>query len=114
VDRTPYGVLQHELGHHVDQLLSEQKGSYGGDFSVKLRAATGEARITSYCPNDWEWFAEIFRLFVTNSDLLRELRPRTYEQIRQQYKPVRDTPWRHVLRDAPPRNIIAAERKIAA
>jgi hypothetical protein len=114
VDRTPHGVIQHELGHHVDHVRSKIKGAYGGDFSVNLRQWTGEDKITNYCPNDWEWFAEIFRLFVTNSDLLRELRPRTYQQLRELFKPVVDEPWRQVLKDAPPRNILAAERKIAA
>lgn len=114
VDRTPYGVIQHELGHHVDYTLSDDKGAYGGDFSVKLRRLTGEDRITSYCPNTWEWFAEIFRLYVTNSDLLRALRPRTHEQLRAIYRPVIDVPWRQVLKDAPERTQRAAENKIAA
>lgn len=114
VDRTPHGVIQHELGHHMDFTMSDVKGAYGGDYSVTLRRATREDKITNYCPNDWEWFAEIFRLFVTNSDLLRELRPRTFDLIRERFKPVVDAPWRQVLKDAPPRNIIAAERKIAA
>jgi len=114
IDRTPHGVVQHELGHHVDWCLSDSKGSYGGDFSQRLRAATGERRITNYCPNDWEWFAEIFRLFVTNSDLLQHLRPRTYNVLRGIYKPVVDAPWRKVLKDAPERTLEMAEKKIHA
>lgn len=112
IDRTPHGVIQHELGHHVDWHLSDSKGAYGGDFSTRLRQATGEQRITSYAPNDWEWFAEIFRLYVTNSDLLRLLRPRTYSVLREIYKPVVDAPWRKVLAKAPQRTIEQAEKKI--
>lgn len=112
VDRTPYGVLQHELGHHVDYHLSEQRGSYFGDFSIRLRASVREEKLTSYCPNDAEWFAELFRLFVTNSDLLRAVRPRTYQALRELYKPVVDRPWREVLKDAPERTLAAAANKI--
>lgn len=39
---------------------------------------SGELPITSYAPNPAEWFAEIFRLFVTNHGLLKQLRPKTY------------------------------------
>lgn len=111
IDRTPHGVVQHELGHHVDFTRSSERGAYGGDFSVRLRQVTQEPKLTGYCPNDWEWFAEIFRLFVTNSDLLKAVRPRTYLELRQLYKPVIDVPWRWVLRDAPPRTIEMASRK---
>lgn len=111
VDRTPYGVVQHELGHHIDYTLSDAKAAYGGDFSAKLREATGERKITNYCPNDMEWFAEIFRLFVTNSDLLCVIRPRTYAVLKEIYRPVVDAPWRVVLEDAPERTIEMAPRK---
>jgi hypothetical protein len=111
IDRTPYGVIQHELGHHVDFTISDQKGAYGGDFSSKLRTLTREERLTNYCPNDWEWFAEIFRLFVTNSDLLREVLPQTYKHLRELYKPVVDAPWAEVLRGAPARTLAQAAKK---
>ena len=110
IDRTPYGVVQHELGHPVDYLRSKVKGAYGGDFSVKLREITGEEKISGYCPNDWEWFAEIFRLYVTNSDLLRIMRPRTYAKLKDIYRPVVDAPWRVVLKSAPERTIEMAAR----
>jgi hypothetical protein len=113
IDRTPYGVMQHELGHHADHTLSYEKGAYGGDFSTKMRIAATEPKLTGYCPNDWEWFAEMFRLFVTNSDLLKAVRPRTYELIKEHFKPVIDKPWRKVLKDAPPRTIEMAARKVA-
>src|SRR5579872_1179671 len=34
VDRTPYGVLAHEIGHHADVTRSKTKRSYYGDFSI--------------------------------------------------------------------------------
>jgi len=113
IDRTPYGVIQHELGHHVDYLMSGAKGSYGGDFSVAMRRDVREPKITNYCPNDWEWFAEIFRLFVTNSDLLRLLRPRAYDAIvTAGFMPVVARPWQEVLRAAPLRTQEQAAKRV--
>lgn len=111
IDRTPYGVIQHELGHHVDWLLSSQRGAYGGDFSVDLRSRSQEKKITNYCPNDWEWFAEIFRLFVTNPDLLMRIRPKVHEELANRFKPVETRSWQEVLAAAPQRTIEMALRK---
>lgn len=111
IDRTPYGVLQHEQGHAVDYLCGSDVGPY---FSVTVRKLAGEERLTNYCPNDAEWFAEMFRLFVTNSDLLRLVRPRTFALLRTYFRPVIDHDWRVVLRDAPDRTIEQALKKIAA
>lgn len=112
VDRTPYGVLQHELGHHVDVQRSTRRGNYYGDFGMRVRAVAGEKPITSYCPNDAEWFAEMFRVFVTNPDLLRLVRPRTHRELRATFTPVFEDTWRERLKDAPARTITAAERHV--
>lgn len=112
VDRTPYGVLAHELGHHLDFHKSLSKGSYFGDFSINLREQTGEKPITTYAPNDAEWFAEIARLYVTNPDLLWLIRPRTYKELRKLFEPVFTDTWRERLKDAPARTIKAVEGKI--
>lgn len=114
VDRTPYGVLQHELGHHVDVTRSTRKGNYHGDFGMRVREVTGEEKITSYCPDDAEWFAEMFRLFVTNPDLLKLLRPRTHRELASCFKPVFDDTWQSRLVGAPDRTIAAAKKKIDA
>lgn len=96
VDRTPFGVIQHELGHHADVCSSlDQTGNplrlrYSGDFSEAQRAASGEPALTGYAPNTAEWFAEIFRLFVTNPDLLSKVRPKTYELLTRRFTPVVD------------------------
>ena len=112
VDRTPYGVLAHELGHHVDRLCSDRKGPYFGDFSIALRKRSFEKEISSYCPNDHEWFAEMFRVFVTNPDLLRLLRPLTYAALLTRFKPVFSDTWRDRMAGAPERTIKAAEDKL--
>jgi len=108
-DRTPYGVIQHELGHHVDEVktgvdIYRNRGAML--FSTEIRKRSGEKRITSYCPNDMEWFAEIFRLFVTNPDLLSKIRPKTYAAlIDSGLKPVVTLDARTMLMvtSAPPR-----------
>lgn len=111
IDRTPYGVLQHELGHHVDRERSAVKGAYGGDFSTQLRAASREPKLTGYCPNDWEWFAEMFRLYVTNPSLLLAMRPATHALIGAAgFQDVEPRSWREVLADAPWRTLEMAER----
>jgi len=110
-DRTPYGILAHEVGHHADRSRSSVKASYFGNYSHDLRTASREAQITSYSPNDAEWFAEIFRLFITNPDLLRRIRPKTYALLRENFEPVETRDWLDVLEGAPPRTIAAAKAK---
>lgn len=112
VDRTPYGVIQHELGHHVDHTLSKIKNSYFGDFSVTIRKLSQEPPLTGYCPNDAEWFAEIFRLFVTNSDLLLMLRPKAHAQLKKYLTPIVVLPWENVLSEAPERTLVSNRNKI--
>lgn len=112
IDRTPYGVIQHELGHHVDYTMSQAKLAYSGDYGQRMRQLSGEPKLTGYCPDDAEWFAEHFRLFITNSDLLRLLRPRLYSYLRQSFQPVIDLPWAVVLKDAPERTQLQAAKKI--
>jgi hypothetical protein len=106
VDRTPYGVHAHELGHYVDDL-------HGGVAS-RVRRASGEERLTSYCPNNQEWFAEMMRLFTTNHTLLRAIRPATHAQlILLGLKPCETRSWRRVLQGAPARTLAIAERRVA-
>lgn len=91
-DRTPFGVLAHELGHHADYrhsgVLGLRRSTYGGEYSGLVRKSSGEPPITSYCPDDGEWFAEVMRVFVTNGELLRLLRPRAYRLLRERWSPV--------------------------
>jgi len=112
-DRTPYGVIAHELGHHADWSRSERKGRYYGDFSIAMRARCAEAPLTSYCPNDAEWFAEMFRLFVTNPDLLHQLRPRTFRDLLGMgFVPVFNDPWYARLAGAPERTVQSIINKL--
>lgn len=88
-DRTPYGVIAHELGHYVDEYLTIRAAESKGLTSLKgvewissrVVRLSKEKSITSYDPNDSEIFAEWFRLFITNPGLLRLIRPGVYREI---------------------------------
>jgi hypothetical protein len=112
-DREPYGVVGHEIGHHIDWTASDVKGSYYGDYSIKLRASSAEKPLTSYCPNDAEWFAEMARLFITNPCLLQALRPKTYELLLQRWIPLDHGDWLTALgTNVPPRVIRVLRNKV--
>jgi hypothetical protein len=112
-DLTPYGVICHEFGHHVDHVL-------GGARGISKRKAwneviNNEEEISGYEPNCMEAFAEAFRLFLTNPGLLKEGRPERWEYFTETLKltPPHSSSWKTVLKHAHPRIISAAERWIA-
>jgi hypothetical protein len=112
VDHTPYGVLAHELGHHVDR--AHGSGIRPGSRSHLWPASTGEAPLTGYCPDNNEWFAEHFRLFVTNPNLLAAVRPRVFALMKENWSVFAESRrWEDVLNGAD-RQIKAAHNKIRA
>jgi len=106
IDREPFGVLAHELGHHVDLCIGKVKDRYSSEVSGMLRRASGEQPLTGYCPNDAEWFAEMMRLFITNSQLLKVVRPTTYSLFLERWNPVSKKPWLDVLGSNCPARVI--------
>lgn len=113
IDRTPYGVLQHELGHHVDHSVKPYEHGWWGTWSAEVRVKTAEAPISGYGHNeDHEWFAEMFRLFVTNPHLMKKVRPETYREIHAVFTPVEHRPWEEVLAGAPERTQILAHTRV--
>lgn len=106
-DRTIYGVIPHEFGHYIDDLKSK-KSLYSSHVYSKSR----EKAITSYAPNTQEWFAEMFRLFLTNPDLLKLIRPKTYEILSDDFQVVESRKFKSVLKefDAPERVYVRLER----
>lgn len=105
-DRTPFGVLCHELGHHCDLLRGQRKGAYFSDYSNSLYQESLEQPISGYHDNYAEWFAEMFRVFVTSHDLLKRLRPKTYQLLRRDWKPVSANNWQQELGEKVPLRIL--------
>jgi hypothetical protein len=94
-------------------LASVERFRYSGDYSRNLMKLSGEDPITSYAPNHAEWFAEIFRLFVTNHALLKLLRPKAYSLIVQKWKPISSPDWVEALgTDVPSRILLNLRKKI--
>lgn len=111
-DREPFGVLCHELGHHCDWQTGQTKYTYASEYSTIVQQDSGEQPITSYAPNPSEWFAEMFRLFVTNPVLLEQIRPNTYFQLTRRWKPLPSKGWRNELgSDVPPKIVKTLRNK---
>lgn len=119
-DRTPYGVIAHELAHHVDYHRAsspQHRGAYYSNYSSSCYQESQEKPLTSYLPvyaTNAEWFAEIYRLFITNHALLRLLRPVIYARlIRDNHIPVSLDDWQAELSPStPPHIIINLQKKI--
>jgi hypothetical protein len=105
-DRTPYGVVAHELGHHLDWWAGREKGRYWSDYGASVMASSGEPPLTSYAPNPAEWFAEVARLFVTNPALLSHVRPRAYRVLLDRWVPVGPDEWRDGLLPGVPDRVV--------
>ncbi len=71
-DRTPVGVVAHEIGHHID---------YETGFPSRSMPRSG--KVSSYEPNHLEAWAETMRLFILNPDLLRTISPDRYKYVRE-------------------------------
>jgi hypothetical protein len=103
IDRTPYGVMQHELGHHVD--FQRSPGCRSPHFSFRIHEMSKEPPLTGYLGTGFnrltyymEWFAENFRLFVTNPHLCAQLRPKFYAaMLAEKFVPVVEKCWEDVF-----------------
>lgn len=76
VNRTPQGVVTHEFGHYLQDVLKISTRTLTKQYNK-----INEKPISSYAPNSSEWFAEIIKLFTTNPDLLKLGRPKTYNWL---------------------------------
>jgi hypothetical protein len=124
VDRTPYGVLQHELGHHVDTLKTGEVTTQDlmeKLYSRKIFLQSKEQPLAKYLGTDtraptffMEWFAENFRLYVTNPNLSLKVRPKFFMALWSDgIYPVIEKPWEEVLKEngAPERNFEQIRKK---
>lgn len=111
IDREPFGVICHELAHacdvHRGQVKHITTGKYWSEYSKAIQETTREPKLTNYCPNHAEWFAEIFRVFITNPNLLKLLRPKTYNLlIDDGWKPVVKRDWKEAMGTNVPDRVI--------
>lgn len=111
-DMTAPGILAHELGHYVKDIIDQKiDRKHRAVFRKNIQAISEvEPNVSSYEPNADERWAEAFRLFVLNPDLLRVGRPVRYDFfLHLRLRPVNPLPWREVLANAHPKLIKAAE-----
>ncbi len=93
-DRTCFGILMHELAHHV---CGHKKLA-----ANEWRALVTQTRpVTSYEPNPNEAWAETVRIYISNPNLLRLARPRRFEYVAQYLPLLHVASWKDVLRKAP-------------
>lgn len=105
-DRTPFGVVCHEFGHHVDCVLNKTKGM------PKFK----NEKVSGYEPNAQERFAESMKLFLSNPDLLKKTCPKRYEFLTKKLGlvPVVKGTWRQVFKknEMHEKYYVAAEKRI--
>jgi hypothetical protein len=106
-DLTPYGILAHEFGHYISDILGKE---FRKNF-VNIRKIEENVTATDERGLD-EKMAEAARLFITNPDLLKKGRPYRYEIFSRHYTPTVRNRWKTVLKNAHPKIISAAERWI--
>jgi hypothetical protein len=99
-DYSPIGVMAHEFGHHVNQLLGWKKlmRRY-----YDVRCST-EKVVSSYgALQDTEDFAEAFRLFITNPGLLALTSSRRYMFLAQdlEFGTPDNLDWKSILASHP-------------
>jgi len=114
-DRTAMGVVAHELGHYVEDILQKKKTLKSDVQGIQWRVLiefTGRKPVSGYEPVPSEAWAESMRLFILNPDLLRLAIPARYNFIREFLKPSERRTWSEVLGPAHKSYFTAAERWI--
>lgn len=112
-DLTAPGVLAHETGHHIHNMLNDKLGKMAIIRMIN-NVIDREISVSGYEPNAYESFAEAMRLFIMNPELLRTGRPARWNLIVDDMglKPPHDASWRDVLINAHPKIINAAQKWI--
>ena len=81
-DEWPTAVI-HEMGHYVNDVL----GNFSGRTENNEIFATEASKISQYAmSNDREYFAEAFRLYITDPELLALLSEKSYSLVEQAVK----------------------------
>lgn len=106
-DLTPYGILAHELGHYISDILGKKfRKNFVNIKKIEENVTASDDRGLD------EKMAEAARLFITNPDLLKRGRPHRYEIFKKHYDPIVNNRWRTILKHAHPKIHTAAERWI--
>jgi hypothetical protein len=106
-DLTPYGILAHEFGHYISDVLGKKfRKNFFNMKRIEPDVTSSDSRGLD------ERMAEAARLFITNPDLLKKGRPVRYNLLREHYEPIVKNKWTTVLVNAHPKIITAAERWI--
>lgn len=108
-DRTAIGILAHECGHHVQEVIQDIKklvpdGYCWHIWKQNIMSHKKSRAISGYQPNHpMEAFAETMRLFILNPDLLHKAIPIRYAFIHEylQLTPIETRPWQEVLLNHP-------------
>lgn len=107
VDREPCGVVCHEFGHYLHEVLTNNEC-----------ILPYERQITSYEPDYCERFAETIKLFITNPDLLKQYAPKRYEVLTKKLnlKPIFTETWEELMlkTNMHSKYITATKNKLAA
>jgi hypothetical protein len=106
-DLTPYGILAHEFGHYISDMLGKE---FRKNF-VNIKRIEDNVTASDDRGLD-EKMAEAARLFITNPDILKRGRPIRYRIFSEHYEPVVRNRWKNVLKHAHPKIHTAAENWI--
>lgn len=97
IDRTAFGVVAHETGHHVEFSLAKRR--FFSMVGWKNAIIQGRKKVSGYEPNFHEAFAETMRVFILNPSLLQDAIPARYDYITNVLglRPTVSLFWREVL-----------------
>lgn len=107
VDREPCGVIAHEFGHYIHDIMTNKE----------LVLPSENVLITNYeIVNHHERFAETFKLFLLNPNLLKEFAPQRYKVLieKLKLKPIFTETWMELMEknNMHPKHIKAAQNKL--
>lgn len=94
-DRTPVGVVAHEVGHYVSNLMGKEQDGEAWRALITKHKKT----VSGYEPVPSEAMAETMRLFILNPQLLRMALPERYQFVQGLglCSPLEKKNWREVI-----------------
>lgn len=111
-DLTPIGVLCHEFGRYLYDVLSLESARWNRIVDEEHEVSGYESAFIGRGDRYNEGMAEAIKLFCTNPDLLRIGRPLRHKYIIERLQHPCIKPWTEVLGNAHPQILHAAENWI--